>query len=367
MSGHVLRYFGGGNTAKGFYNLYDSNLHGLDRVFILSGKSHAEKSSLLEKLANEWTGKGFLVEALHSANDPHTLDGFIIRQLGVGVIDGDPPRAIGKEYVGAKWETIDLDAMQNCTKLSSKSKEIDQLKQRRRDALKKAYESYATGLSIHDEWEKIYIDRMDFTKADEVANSLVERLFPSNKKGNGLYITRRFLGAATPEGPVDFVENITAGLKQRFFLKGRAGTGKSTLLRRVVATAEKKGYDFEIYHCGFDPESLDMVLVRELGWAVFDSTSPHEYFPERAGDEVIDMYELTVAPSTDELFAEEIAQIERRYREQMNAGKTYLAEAKQLQTELEGIYKIAIDPERLKEIYVDIHGEIKLLAKDRES
>ncbi|MFK4998820.1 hypothetical protein ACI2OX_20545 [Bacillus sp. N9] len=33
----ILRYFAGGNTAKGFYNLYDSNLTDLERVFILSG------------------------------------------------------------------------------------------------------------------------------------------------------------------------------------------------------------------------------------------------------------------------------------------------------------------------------------------
>ena len=34
-------------------------------------------------------------------------------------------------------------------------------------------------------------------------------------------------------------------------------------------------FDVEIYHCGFDPHSLDMVIVREVGIAIFDSTSPH--------------------------------------------------------------------------------------------
>ena len=43
-----------------------------------------------------------------------------------------------------------------------------------------------------------------------------------------------------------------------------------------------------------------MVIVRELGFAIFDSTAPHEYFPSREGDEIIDMYALIVTPGTDE-------------------------------------------------------------------
>lgn len=174
------------------------------------------------------------------------------------------------------------------------------------------------------------------------------------------------MGTATPLGPFDFVENITEGLSERYFLKGRAGTGKSTLLKKIAAQAEKRGYDMEIYHCSFDPESLDMVLVRELGWAVFDSTAPHEYFPSKAGDEVIDMYELTVAPGTDELMKEEIAKVESKYREQMNKGKKFLAEAKHFEDQLDAMYQQQSDESRLSEVYTDILHEITHVANNLE-
>lgn len=48
--------------------------------------------------------------------------------------------------------------------------------------------------------------------------------------------------------------------------------------------------------------SLDMVLLRELDIVIFDSTAPHEYFPDRDNDEVVDMYEITVTPGTDEKY-----------------------------------------------------------------
>ena len=59
MGGKILRYFAGGNTAKGFYNLYDSNLIGLERVFILAGNSRVEKSTIIKRLVKEWHGQGF--------------------------------------------------------------------------------------------------------------------------------------------------------------------------------------------------------------------------------------------------------------------------------------------------------------------
>ncbi|WP_339160992.1 hypothetical protein MHB50_00220 [Siminovitchia sp. FSL H7-0308] len=360
MNAKVLRYFAGGNTAKGFYCLYDSNLRELDRVFILSGKSHVEKSRLIGELLADWIGKGFDLEVIHRPSDQDAVEGFIIRDLGFGIVDGDPPRNVGKHFVGDGWETIDLDVMEK------NQNETEKIMEDKNQALVKAYECYAKALRIHDDWEKLYIDRMDFAKADDVAQSLIEKLFGETSKGCTGTARRRFLGTTTHQGSFDFVENITEGLTKRYLLKGRAGTGKSTLLKKIVAQAEKRGYDMEIYHCGFDPESLDMVLVRELGWAVFDSTAPHEYFPSRAGDEVIDMYELTIAPGTDELIAEEVAKVESKYREQMAKAQKFLAEAKQFQDQLDTIYRQQSDQSRLLEIYKDISNEITHLANNLE-
>lgn len=46
--------------------------------------------------------------------------------------------------------------------------------------------------------------------------------------------------------------------------------------------------------------SIDMVLVRELGLCAFDSTPPHEYFPEKSGDVTIDIYREAVKSNTNE-------------------------------------------------------------------
>ena len=86
-----------------------------------------------------------------------------------------------------------------------------------------------------------------------------------------------------------------------------------------------------------------MVIVRELGFAIFDSTAPHEYFPSREGDEIIDMYALIVTPGTDEKYAKEIRNVSIQYKAKMNEAMSFLAKAKSVRDKLERIYIAAMD------------------------
>jgi hypothetical protein len=135
------------------------------------------------------------------------------------------------------------------------------------------------------------------------------------------------------------------------------------MLKKLAAAAEERGIDVEIYHCGFDPYSLDMVIFRELGVAIFDSTAPHEYFPSRDGDEIIDMYEILIEPGTDDLFAEIISKISAKYKNKMTEATSYLAKAKALHDELEEIYVAAMDFTVVEKIQAKIAEEINDMAK----
>src|SRR5690606_35613529 len=165
--------------------------------------------------------------------------------------------------------------------------------------------------------------------ADRLAEEMVELLYrQADASVNGRSREdHRFLGAATPQGAVDFVPELTAGLK-RYLIKGRPGTGKSTMLKRIAQAGLERGFDVEVYHCGFDPGSLDMVIVRELGFAIFDSTAPHEYFPDRDTDEIVDTYARIVKPGTDEAHADSIQDFHARYSAKMKQSIQRLAEAK---------------------------------------
>ena len=201
--------------------------------------------------------------------------------------------------------------------------------------LRQAYREFDCALAeferarhIHDEWEKIYISAMDFAAIDALAENTIEKLLGGKQSTEGHGICRdRYFGAATIHGSVDYIQNLTADLPHRYFIKGRPGTGKSTFLKKIGAAAAKRGFDVELYHCALDPESMDLVAVRELGFCVFDSTAPHEYFPEREGDEIIDVYDAAVRPGTDEDNRDALEAVQKRYKAQTAAASDHLKAA----------------------------------------
>jgi hypothetical protein len=363
MSGTIRNYYAGGNTAIGFYSLYESNLQGLDRLFILKGGPGTGKSSLMKQIGKEWADKGYNIELLHCSSDNNSIDGVIIPDLKLGIVDGTAPHVIEPKAPGLIEEYVNLGVGWDSQKLAQHKKEILELNEQISQAFQSAYSVFAEALKIHDEWEKIYIENMDFIKADELRDSLIETFFSNvslNKKAD---VRHRFLGAATPKGPVDFIQNLTEDISKRYFIKGRPGSGKSTMLKSLASTAEGKGFDVEVYHCGFDPNSLDMVIVRELGFAIFDSTAPHEYFPERESDSIVDMYETTIAPGTDEKYAEEIEEINGRYSAKMKEGTRLLAQAKSLHDDLENFYIEAMDFALVEKMKNEINAEIHRIAQ----
>ena len=196
---------------------------------------------------------------------------------------------------------------------------------------------------IHDEWEKIYIDHMDFKKANLFTQQVIQTLLTNTHCDKTSVVMHRFFGGSSPQGFVDYVEGLTDKMKTRYFIKGRPGSGKSTMLKKILASAQTRGIDTEVYHCSFDPDSLDMLIMPELEICIFDSTAPHEYYPTRPNDIILDMYKEIITPNTDEDYADELSDIVKRYKSCISEGTSHLAYAKFLHDDLEKYYISATD------------------------
>lgn len=363
MNNKIINYYTCGNTAKGFYDLFESSLQGLDKIFILKGGPGTGKSSLIKKIGEVWVSKGYDIEFIHCSSDNNSLDGVIIPKLKVGIVDGTAPHVIEPKAPGAIEDYVNLGVAWNSDYLKDYKNTIIDIKQLINECYKQAYCLFEKALTIHDEWEKIYIANMDFAKADKLTEEIINTLLQNHSLIKSPIIKHRFMGGSTPKGARDFVENLTSSVSKRYFIKGRPGSGKSTLLKKLARRAEERGFDVEVYHCGFDPNSLDMVILRELDVCIFDSTAPHEYFPSRDSDEIIDMYSELITQGTDEKYSEELKSIVSRYKRAISEGTSFLSKAKSLHDDLEKIYISSMNFHKINEIVKDINDKIADLAK----
>lgn len=99
-----------------------------------------------------------------------------------------------------------------------------------------------------------------------------------------------FLGANTPSGFYSLYDQLLdrSSARRVFLLKGGAGCGKSSLMRRAAAELEAVGERVEYIVCSGDPDSLDGVVFPDLHAAIVDATAPHVQEPELPG--VVDSY-----------------------------------------------------------------------------
>lgn len=79
--------------------------------------------------------------------------------------------------------------------------------------------------------------------------------------------------------------------KRIYILKGGPGVGKSTFMKKIGVKMMEKGYSTEFVHCSSDDDSLDGIIIPDLGIAFVDGTAPHTMDPVLPGtaDEIINL------------------------------------------------------------------------------
>lgn len=99
-----------------------------------------------------------------------------------------------------------------------------------------------------------------------------------------------FLGASTPDGFYTPIGELLSDTSVNIYiLKGTAGSGKSTLMKKISGAFSE--CDRDIYRCSADPDSLDAVYIKEKKALIMDGTSPHCTDPRypKAVDSIIDL------------------------------------------------------------------------------
>lgn len=335
--GRIRNIYPGGNTSLGFYSLFESALEGLKRIIIIKGGPGTGKSTLIRNIGLAMVDRGYDVEFLNCASDNGSLDGVIVPSGSVAVVDGTAPHVIDPKYPGAVDEIVNLGDHWNERHLRKHRREIIETTTVIGSLFAQAYEHFKQAKEIEEEWEKLISCSMNFQAVDSLTDKLIGEIFQVAPR-----VRHLFAGALTPEGATNFIENLTEDCERRYILKGSPGAGKSTLINKVAQAAVARGYSVDLFHCAFDPQSVDMVIVHGLRTAVIDGSSPHEFEPKQACDYVIDLMQFADMKVL-EACKDEVTAREAQFAEALGEGLEKIGQAKEAHDHLETFYIEAMD------------------------
>ncbi|WP_246027632.1 nucleotide kinase [Lysinibacillus antri] len=356
MSGTVTHFFGRALTGQGMKALYKELMENeANTIYLLKGASGFKVSELIKKLGYHYNNQGADIEYFHDPLFENVFEALYIQHphnilfLHTANITIDPK--LSKPTI-----TIPLHESVNVQKLLENGEQLLKLSETKEDYHNKYFASINKALKIHDDWEVETRRQMDWGGLNKQIEEFFQHLFGTSKLEKEGKRTHRLLGTLTPAGARDTLQSITQNLEQRLFIKGYPGTGKSSMLKKLANEAQARGYDVQLVWCGLDSNSIDMVILPELKFCIFDSTEPHVYFPDetRPGDVIFDIAKHCHPTKVEEANIKEIV---AKYKSAIYDAIAYANLYAEAERKVREIHDAAINMEEFESRVKGLFGE----------
>lgn len=354
-TGRIRYVFTSSNTSRGFQTFIPELLEGLKKVYVLKGPAGSGKSTFMRLLGESLFSKGYEVEFWMSALDPVNFEGVYIPQLEVALVNGSLPQPIDPKYPGVVGEIIYFGEYWDKKTVSARGREIVDLVHKIEEKSSKAYNILRNVCEIKENIKKVTSEYLNIGKIQNLIEDLTGKII-EGQSGEKHY----FADAVTPDGAINYIEEISRDCRKRYIFKGPPGSGKSTVINEIARRAREKGYFLEYYHCGLDSESISMVIIRNLQMALIDAGNIE--LAINPWDIIIDL--TTCLDDYDEdLIKTKMSSSCRIYESLMLEAQEELKNIHQDLKELKKIYSGAMDFEFLDQKREEIIGEIIALDK----
>ncbi len=343
-----LHLFPGSNTSKGFYSFYRYILSqdAANRILCLKGGPGTGKSSLMKKVGQYFLNKGYTVEFHHCSSDPNSLDGVVVKDLNVALLDGTSPHIVDPITPGAVDEILNLGDALDIDKLTAHKKQIIAINKEISKNFKRAYRFLGSAKYIHDDWSNINYESLDSNKISNLIQNLKNNVFKRDKSGYGEE-RHLFATAITPDGIISYADILSNDYKTKYVLSGGPGLGKTDILKYIGSRGQKKGYYIEYMHDPFLPERIEHIFIPELSTCILTNNEINNSTFTGLDYNLSDYTKTNQsADKTDE-----IAYDSNIFYELVNTAVSLINKAHTLHDELETYYIAAMDFEFVDNVY----------------
>jgi len=359
--------FAGGVTYRGFYSYYNY-LADADsqHIYVIKGGPGVGKSTFMKKIGQEMLEAGYDIEYHCCSSDNHSIDGVVVPELGIALLDGTAPHIVDPKTPGAVDEIINLGEYWQEDRIVPHRQEIMKCSQEISRCFQSAYFALQDAKNAMDEWEFYLKPNQNWKAINQLYLNTIKDIFPAPSTIGRGKARHLFAWAHTPQGRTQHIDTLIQGLETLYYLQGQAGTGKSTFLARIAEHGQILNYDLEIYHSALEPEKIDLVIIPELATALVMTSEHYTYKPQFPGFIRSLDFDLELKPSLAP-YSDYINSCRQRVEESIQRAQLHSARAKGLHDELESYYVPAMDFAAIEQKYMDILEAIKVKIRDKEN
>ena len=270
--------FLGVSSASGFFGHFDSLETDPDMwLYLIKSGPGCGKSSMMKEIAKIAIEKGESVELIHCSSDPDSLDGAILWDRKIALLDATPPHAVEPSAPGVAQDVVNLYHTIDKRKASANKDNILEQNKTYKGFHKQSASSLAKASSLFKDTFFSASAFYDKDKISKFGNDLAKKLIPEKPNAETGLKHLRFLSAATPKGIIMYDESIQALANIIYAIEDEYGVCSNGIIETICNYALNAGYDVFCCGCPLLPEEkVDFLIIPDLSLAFVTSNSWHK-------------------------------------------------------------------------------------------
>lgn len=334
-----IHYFLGAPAPKGFYSLYGRLAGQAETVYILKGGPCCGKTKLLRRTARRSEELGEQVEYILCPGDPERLDGLVLPERKVALIDGTAPHVVEPMCPGGVERYVDLSGAYDHAALRPLRGDLTSCLTAVRDHQRRVGRCLGAAEEISRDVRAILTTPELREKAARRAQGIIRREFRAKSGGSG-QVRQFFLDAVTARGLLRLEETARTLCRRLYVLEDSWGLAH-VLLAHLLGGAVAAGYSVIACPSPLSPGRLRHLLIPELSLG-FLSADPALPDPDK-GWRTVNMDAMTGGaarlPSRPRLrFAKKMT------RALLDEAAQAVAQARDAWAATEALYRPHVDP-----------------------
>lgn len=271
-----LDFFLGASTPAGFVSFFDdvTTRWADHHSYVIKGGAGTGKSTLMKRCALEGLAHGDCVERIHCSSDPFSLDGVILQNAKITMVDGTPPHVVEPEYPGAYETVVNFCDCWNEELLQHRRQEIIELfalNKLFRDQCKALLEG--AGSLLCDNRFALQAE-VNLEKVARAADGILARECHLHREQRGVE-HKRFASAVTPQGIISYALFNVKDFERVYLIKDVSGAAAQQLLLRLREELLARGVTLYSCFCPLDPSRLEHLVIPELSLAFLTANRFH--------------------------------------------------------------------------------------------
>lgn len=325
IKGHKNSYFAARNCASGFVSDFDDVFFHCKRIIIIKGGPGTGKSTLMKAFASEAENRNLPIEYFYCSSDTSSLDGVIIGNNDLALIDGTAPHTSDPKLPGVRDEIVNLGEFWNPSALKKDEKEIKHYVSTKTALYKRVYRLMAVSEKASSLCREIALSHCDMSKMD-AALGRIARSF----KSDGTVVRSRGISAFGVQGYVRF-DSYEKNAEEIYGIRDKFGISH-IFLKMLAKKAQEIGSSIDLSNAPVSGE-LDAFLVHSTGSAFLLHTE--------SADKYINLERFTYKSIS--LDRSDIKKLRAISDEALLLASEKLSEIGELHEKLEQIYINAMD------------------------